>query len=54
MIAILALKLYVGYKRLETNIRKMININKKIANFQYGYKTYLIIIPREYKPKNII
>ena len=53
MIVILALKLYIGYKRFEMNIGKMININKKIAYFQYGYKTYQIITPREYKPKKI-
>ena len=33
MIAILALKLYLEYKRLEINIRKIININEKIAYF---------------------
>ena len=54
MIAILALKLYLGNKRLEMNVRKMININKKIAYFQYRYKTHLIIILRKHKPKNII
>ena len=33
MIVILALKLYLGHKRLEMNIEKIININKKIAYF---------------------
>lgn len=37
MIAILALKLYLGHKRNEDRISKIIEINEKNVAYQYGY-----------------
>ena len=49
----MALKLYLGHKRLQTNVIKMIDINECIAFFQYGYSSHPVETNREIKP-NII
>jgi len=38
IINILAAKLYIGYKRMKSNIATMIDINEEIAQVQYRYK----------------
>ena len=45
IIEILAAKLYIDYKRMKSNIATIIDINKKIAQVQYRYKTSLINTP---------
>ena len=49
IIAILAIKLYLGYKRSEDRIAQIIKINKENAQIQYRYKDYSIETQREYK-----
>ena len=54
MIAILALKLYLGHKRNKDRISKIIEINEKNVAYQYGYSQKLLDINRTMKPKNVI
>ena len=50
---VLALKLYAGHNRVESEVLKMIKINKENARLQYGYSTSVLETNREWKP-NII
>ena len=51
-LAILALKLYVGHKRLETNISTKIKINEQMKFLQDGYNSHPIETPSDNKIKN--
>jgi len=54
IISILALKLYIGHKRKEDKISRIIEINKKNTNYQYEYNEDIIKTPRNKKSKNLI
>ena len=54
IIAILSLKLYLGHKRSDNNIRKQISINELNTHFQYGYSKNILEIEEELKPQNKI
>jgi len=47
----LVLKLYLGYKRMEDEVSKIIRIIEENAKSQYGYATYILKVQRKYKPK---
>jgi len=49
IIAILALKLYIGYKRFNNRISRIIRINEENAVVQYGCSEHLIKTLRKYK-----
>ena len=51
ILAILALKLYVGHKRLNTKISRMITINEQMQHLQNGYNIHPIETPEELKIK---
>ena len=50
IITVLALKLYLEYRRNENKIAQQIGINKRNTSFQYRYKRNIIEIFREGKP----
>ena len=52
IIAILALKLYVGHKRLDTKVSRMISVNEQIQYMQSGYSIHPIQTPNEIKILN--
>lgn len=54
IIAILALKLYLSYKRNEDRISNIIMINEMNIAYQYGYNKYILQMKRSMKPTNII
>jgi len=49
ILAILALKLYIGHKRLETKISTKIKINEQMQFLQNGYNSHLIETPNDIK-----
>jgi len=51
IIDMLALKLYIGYKRLNDRIAKIIRITEEDATYQNGYNEHLIKTPRKFKLK---
>ena len=52
ILVILALKLYIGYNRLDISIAKIIRINKEIAQIQYGCINHSVNTPKEHKLMN--
>ena len=44
IITVLALKLYLGYRRNEDEIAKQIGINERNTSFKYGYNKNIMII----------
>ena len=54
MIAILALKLYIGHKRNDDRVSNIISIIEAKAEYQYGYNQHILYTERIKKPKNII
>ena len=44
---ILALKLYVGHNRMESEVARMIKVNEKNEMLHYGYSTRVLEIDRE-------
>ena len=50
----LALKLYLGHKRADDRIAKVIQINEDNARIQYGYSKSLMDVDRKVKPNKII
>ena len=54
IIAALALKRCISYKRMKSNISKMIDINEEIEQIQYGYKINPMNTLRSSKLKNLI
>ena len=53
IIDVLALKLYIGHNRLESEVSKIIKINEENTRLQYSYLTSVLEMNREWKP-NII
>ena len=51
---ILALKLYIGYNRGESEVAKIIKILEENAWLQYGYSGYILETSRDKKPKQLI
>ena len=54
IIVALVLKLYIGYKRMKSNISKMIDTNKEIVQVQHRHKMNPMKTPRSSKPQNLI
>ena len=47
IIDMLALKLYAGYNRIESDVSKIIKINEENARLQYRYSTSVLETNRE-------
>ena len=56
VLIILKLKVYIGYKRVQRNISKLININKEMIDSESGYSKNCIEVDKKYtfwKPTQI-
>ena len=47
----LVLKLYLGHKRMEDEVLKIIRIIEENTKSQYRYTTHILKVQRKYKPK---
>ena len=48
VLIILKLKVYIGYKRVQRNISKLININKEMIDSESGYSKNWIEVDKKY------